>query len=322
MSDSSINIYPPAWLHSWTWRGQTISFVQASPPAGRNAVGTGSVVFVHGFGACKEHWRHNLAQAATEHNVYAIDLIGFGDSSKPRSRLEGEAETRTDSWRYGIEAWGEQLHDFVRERVPGPVQLIGNSIGGVVALAAARQLERSGCPARQVILIDCAERALDDKRLAEQPLVRRLARPLLKAAVRQRWLTQTLYNALVTPGVIRKVLAQAYPSGQNVDTQLVELLLRPALQPGASEAFRGFINLFNDKLAPDLLGDLQTPVAMLWGERDPWEPLAIAQSWQRFACVHSFETLPGLGHCPHDEAPDLVNAKLMALLHIEAAPAC
>lgn len=309
-------------MHSWTWREQTISYVKAPSPPGRDTAGSGAVVFVHGFGACKEHWRHNLPQAAAEHNVYAIDLIGFGDSSKPRSRLEGEPVTSTDSWRYGIEVWGEQVHDFVRERVPGPVQLIGNSIGGVVALEAARRLEQSGDPARQVILIDCAERAPDDKRLAEQPPVRRLARPLLKAAVRQRWLTQTLYNALVNPGVIRRVLAQAYPSGQNVDEQLVQLLLRPALQAGASEAFRGFINLFNDKLAPDLLAELQTPVAMLWGEQDPWEPLAIAQSWQRFACVNSFETLSGLGHCPHDEAPDLVNAKLMALLRIEAAPAC
>lgn len=318
----SPSVYPMAWMHSWSWRRQSISYVQAPSPTGEGPHGEGAVVFVHGFGACKEHWRHNLPEIAAGYNAYAIDLLGFGDSDKPRSRLEGEPGTRADSWRYGIGAWGEQVHDFVRELVPGTVQLIGNSIGGVVALEAARQLEQSGCPARQVILIDCAERALDDKRLAEQPAVRRLARPLLKAAVRQRWLTQTLYSGLAKPGVIRRVLAQAYPSGQNVDEQLVQLLLRPALQPGASEAFRGFINLFNDKLAPDLLSELQTPVAMLWGERDPWEPLAVAQSWQRFACVHSFETLPGLGHCPHDEAPERVNAKLTALLRHPASASC
>ncbi|MEY2645268.1 MAG: hypothetical protein RLZZ611_1917 [Cyanobacteriota bacterium] len=317
----SPNVYPTAWLRSWSWRQQTISYVQAPVPAGRDGENCSAVVFVHGFGACKEHWRHNLPAAAAEHNAYALDLIGFGDSSKPRSCLQNEPDC-TGGWRYGIEAWGQQLHDFVRELVPGPVQLIGNSIGGVVALAAARQLEQSGCPPRQVILIDCAERALDDKRLAEQPPLRRLARPLLKAAVRQRWLTQSLYSNLVKPGVIRRVLAEAYPTGRNVDEQLVQLLLHPAQQPGASEAFRGFINLFNDKLAPEILAELRTPVAMLWGERDPWEPLAIAESWQRFGCVHSFETLPGLGHCPHDEDPEQVNAKLATLLRHPASATC
>jgi pimeloyl-ACP methyl ester carboxylesterase len=319
MSDS---VYPSDWLQRWTWRQQTISYVRSPAPTAAAGERPSSVLFIHGFGACKEHWRHNLPQVAAEHNAYGIDLLGFGDSSKPRSRLADEPIDAEVSWRYGIEAWGQQVHDFVRELVPGSVQLIGNSIGGVVALEAARQLEQSGCPARQVILIDCAERALDDKRLAEQPPVRRLARPLLKAAVRQRWLTETLYRSLVRPGVIRRVLAQAYPSGRNVDEQLVQLLLKPALQPGASEAFRGFINLFNDRLAPDLLAGLHTPVAMLWGERDPWEPLAVARSWQEFPCVHRFESLPGLGHCPHDEDPDLVNAKLIPLLRLEAAPAC
>ena len=173
-----------------------------------------------------------------------------------------------------------------------------------------------------MVLIDCAERALDDKRLAEQPPLRRIGRPLLKAAVRNRWLTAALYSNLAKPGVIRRVLGQAYPSGANVDEQLVQLLLAPARQPGATEAFRGFINLFNDLLAPDLLSALRTPVAMLWGERDPWEPVSIAQSWQRYPCVQSFEVLPGLGHCPHDEAPDIVNGKLAALLHRQGEASC
>ncbi len=316
------SVYPHPWLQRWNWRQQTISYVRAPSPTATDGQIQGSVLFIHGFGACKEHWRHNLPVLAAEHNAYGLDLLGFGDSSKPRSRLADEPIDSEASWRYGIESWGEQVHDFVHELMPGPVQLIGNSIGGVVALEAARQLEQSGCPARQVILIDCAERALDDKRLAEQPPLRRLARPLLKAAVRQRWLTETLYRTLVRPGVIRGVLAQAYPSGRNVDEQLVQLLLHPARQPGACEAFRGFINLFNDRLAPDLLARLHTPVAMLWGEQDPWEPLAVAQSWQAFPCVHHFESLPRLGHCPHDEDPDVVNAKLKPLLRLEATPAC
>ena len=304
---------PAPWLHTWRWQGMDVAFLKrparAKPAGDRPA---NAVVLIHGFGACKEHWRHNVEVLAQDRDVYALDLIGFGASSKPTSRLVDEPAE--DGWLYGVDSWAAQIRDFVLEQIDGPVQLVGNSIGGVVALNAARLLEEAHHPAQQVILIDCAQRALDDKRLGEQPPLRRWGRPALKACVRQRWLTNALFNALVKPGVIRRVLLQAYPSGHNVDDGLVQLLLKPALLPGASEAFRGFINLFNDRLAPELLETMHTPVAMVWGERDPWEPVDVAVQWQRFEAVRSLDVLPGLGHCPHDENPELVNSMLIKLL--------
>lgn len=289
-----------------------ISFLHKPIDASGHHPQASAVVLIHGFGACKEHWRHNVNPLGQDRDVYALDLVGFGLSSKPRSRLRDEPDG--DGWTYGLDSWAMQVRDFILENVDGPVQLIGNSIGGVVALNAARLLEAAQRPARQVILIDCAQRALDDKRLAEQPLLRRLGRPALKACVRQRWLTTKLFQLLAKPTVIRKVLLQAYPSGQGVNEQLVEILLRPALEPHAAEAFRGFINLFDDWLAPDLLQVITTPVAMVWGERDPWEPIATAKDWQQYPVVKSLDVLPGLGHCPHDEAPDLVNGIVNQLL--------
>lgn len=304
--------YPSEWLHPWIWQGLAVGTISA--PAAQQAPDPSTpVLLVHGFGACKEHWRHNVEPLRTERTVHALDLIGFGSSAKPRSRLDGEPKD-TGSLRYGIDLWSEQVADFVSSELRQPVQLVGNSIGGVVALAAARRLELAGIPARQVVLVDCAQRALDDKRLAEQPPLRRWSRPLLKALVRQRWLTSGLFRALTNPGMIRRVLLQAYPSGANVDAQLVELLLEPALKPGAEEAFRGFINLFNDRIAPDLLNELHTPVTMIWGQQDPWEPIEEARRWSRFSCVQNLLELPGLGHCPHDEAPEQVNPLLLAAL--------
>ena len=300
--------YPTDWLHTWTWNGLEVSYL-ACPSA---APGT-PVVLIHGFGACKEHWRHNVSALQGARPVYAIDLIGFGRSAKPVSHLRDEPASE-HSIRYGIDLWAHQVADFVVEQIGGPVQLVGNSIGGVVALAAAAQLEQLQHPIQGVVLIDCAQRALDDKRLSDQPPLRRWGRPLLKQVVRQRWITTPLFNSLCRPGVIRKVLLQAYPSGNNVDEALVEILLQPALSAGASEAFRGFINLFDDKIAPELLEKLSTPVAMLWGQRDPWEPIEEARRWGRFDCVRSIEELPGLGHCPHDEAPDVVNPLLAKAL--------
>lgn len=300
--------YPSDWMQTWTWEGMEVSYL-ACPST---APGT-PVLLIHGFGACKEHWRHNVSALQANRTVYAIDLIGFGGSAKPRSRLRDEPAD-AQAIRYGIELWAQQVADFVVQHIGGPVQLVGNSIGGVVALAAAERLEQQQRPVQGVVLIDCAQRALDDKRLVEQPPLRRWGRPLLKQVVRKRWITTPLFKSLCRPGVIRKVLLQAYPSGGNVDDALVQILLEPALSEGASEAFRGFINLFDDKIAPEILAKLNAPVAMLWGQRDPWEPIEEARRWERFDCVRSIKELPGLGHCPHDEAPEVVNPLLAQAL--------
>ncbi|MEB3234258.1 MAG: alpha/beta fold hydrolase [Cyanobacteriota bacterium] len=305
-------VFPQDWLRTWSWQGLPVA-VMAAPPEQGSDKPAPAVVLIHGFGACKEHWRHNVPALRAERRVFALDLMGFGASSKPRSRLDNEPDTE-DSLRYGIETWSHQVADFIEQEVQGPVHLVGNSIGGVVALAAARRLEQQGRPALGVVLVDCAQRALDDKRLAEQPPLRRWGRPALKALVRQRWLTANLFRLLVKPGVIRRVLLQAYPTASNVDEQLVQLLLQPALQPGADEAFRGFINLFDDRIAPELLAELNTPVTMIWGLKDPWEPIEEARRWRQFPCVQGLHELPDLGHCPHDESPETVNPLLLAAL--------
>jgi len=298
----------------WIWRGQAVSTVCSPPQNG--LPDRGAVLLVHGFGASWRHWRHTIpALSAAGFHVHAIDLLGFGASAKPASHLSGDAPLE-GAVTYGFDLWAEQVVDYCSARIgPGPVQLVGNSIGGVVALNAARLLQEQGRPPAQVVLIDCAQRALDGKRLAELPPLQRWSRPLLMATVRQRWLIQTLFQLLARPAVVRQVLAQAYPSGGNVDEELVNLLFEPSRDPGAPESFRGFVNLFNDRLAPELLAELDLPVRMLWGEADPWEPVAEAQRWAAtYACVQELRVLPGLGHCPHDEAPERVNPILVAWL--------
>ena len=267
------------------------------------------MLLIHGFGASRRHWRHNLKALAQEAEVIALDLLGFGLSDKPVSRLDDEPEA-AGSIRYSIDLWAQQVRDAAltlaspRRRL----HLIGNSIGAVVALRAAALLSAEGHPPVQVILIDCAQRTLDDKRLAAKPPWAQAFRPLLKSLVRQRWLIGPLFRLVAQPAQIRAVLRQAYPSGAGIDAELIALLHEPSQEPGAIESFRGFINLFNDHLAPDLLADLEVPVRLLWGEADPWEDVAEARQWaDRYPCIEALTVLPGLGHCPQDEGPEQVN---------------
>ncbi len=276
-----------------------------------DANGDEAVLLIHGFGANTNHWRFNQPVLAEQAPTYAIDLLGFGRSDQPRARLKDEPIT-ADAVQYGFDLWGQQVADFCDEVIDRPVRLVGNSIGGVVALRAAQILE-SRC--RGVVLIDCAQRLMDDKQLASQPAWMTWIRPLLKTMVRQRWLSTALFRNAARPGVIRSVLQQAYPSGANIDDALVDLLLQPTQRDGAAEAFRGFINLFDDYLAPELMQNLTIPVDLIWGEQDPWEPLPEAQRWcDTIECVRSLSVISDAGHCPHDEAPSATNEALLKTL--------
>ena len=307
----------------WTWKQADGSSLEvawqchADTPEHGQKSSVPALVLVHGFGASGNHWRHNLPVLGKYTRTYALDLIGFGDSSQPQALLPREQHgvdraKSSQALIYSFDLWGQQVSDFCNAIVQGPVLLVGNSIGGVVALRAAQLLE-DRC--KGVVLIDCAQRLMDDKQLATQPAWMAWIRPLLKTLVSQRWLSTALFRNAARPRVIRSVLKQAYPSGNNIDDQLVELLYKPTQRPGAAEAFRGFINLFNDHLAPDLLDHLQQPVDLIWGQKDPWEPVAEAQEWaKRFSCIQSLKILTNVGHCPHDESPEQVNNELINIL--------
>ena len=295
----------------WTWKfhhiGWSLMGDQTAPKA---------VLLIHGFGANTNHWRFNQPVLAEQVPTYAIDLLGFGRSDQPQARLQDEPP-QNGTVQYCFDLWAQQVADFCHEVIERPVVLVGNSIGGVVALRAAQLLGEERC--KEVVLIDCAQRLMDDKQLATQPAWMAWIRPLLKTLVSQRWLSTALFRNAARPALIRNVLKQAYPSGSNIDDALVSLLLIPSQRPGAAEAFRGFINLFDDYLAPLLLKDLSIPVHMIWGEADPWEPVKEAKEWkQKYDCIRSLMVIPHAGHCPHDESPKEVNNQLLLIINQQA----
>jgi len=294
----------------WNWKNYQIAWQVEGKEEEANESKI-AIVLIHGFGACKDHWRFNQKNISSIMPCYALDLVGFGESSQPNSKLLYEKKT-FNNFNYCFDNWSEQVFDFCNEIVKKPVLLIGNSIGGVIALITSNKLSNK---CLGVILIDCAQRTMDDKRLLEQSLLMRFLRPVIKTLVRQRFLSSNLFKNAANPTFIEKVLKIAYPSGNNIDDELINILFKPTQRKGAPEAFRGFINLFDDYLAPDLLKNFQKPVHLIWGEKDPWEPVKEAEKWfKAFECIKTFEVIQNAGHCPHDEMPEKVNPILVKLI--------
>jgi len=291
----------------WDWREQKIGW-QVEGNLNNAPFAT---ILIHGFGACKEHWRFNQRVLGDLAPCYSIDLVGFGESSQPISNLPYEIK-KPGGFEYSFDNWSQQIVDFCTEVVQKPVILIGNSIGGVIALNASKKISEQCIT---LILIDCAQRTMDDKKLLEQSILMRFLRPIIKTCVRQRLLSTTIFKNAAKPAFIESILKIAYPTGSNVDKELINILLKPAKRDTASEAFRGFINIFNDHLAPDLLKNIDIPVHLIWGEKDPWEPVQVASEWNnKFDCIKSFNLISRAGHCPHDESPEKVNPILLKII--------
>ena len=286
---------------NWRWKNWDISWSFSKQFKSDNEI---NILLIHGFGASKRHWRHNQDYLGNFSNCYSIDLLGFGESSQPSALLDYESY-KENSIKYSFDLWGNQIAAFCSEVIKSPVYLVGNSIGGIVALRASEIL--NDC-CNGLILIDCAQRTMDDKRLKKSDILMNLMRPALKTLVRQRIISNTLFERAANPRIIKQILNKAYPSGQNIDEELIEILYKPSQRKNSKEAFRGFINLFDDYLATDLIDKINIPIQLIWGEKDPWESLSEAKDWKnRFNNIKRLDVIKDAGHCPHDEKPSETN---------------
>ena len=291
----------------WKWKNFEIAWSLSKKSYENNI----NILLIHGFGASKKHWRYNQDFLGKTFNCYAIDLLGFGESSQPKALLNYETHKK-NSIKYSFDLWSNQISSFCSEVIKSPVYLVGNSIGGVIALKAAEILQDE---CKGAILIDCAQRTMDDKRLNKSDILMNLFRPIIKTLVRQRIISNTLFARAANPKIIKKILEQAYPSGKNIDAELIEILYEPSRRKNSKEAFRGFINLFDDYLAPDLLNTVNIPIQLIWGEKDPWESLDEAKEWKKkFSNITRLDIIKGAGHCPHDEEPEKTNQLICEFL--------
>ena len=286
---------------TWKWKNLDVSWSLSKKSVEEDNI---NILLVHGFGASKKHWRNNQNFLGNFFPCYAIDLIGFGESSQPSALLNYEPYKK-NSVKYSFDLWSIQISKFCSEVIKSPVYLVGNSIGGVISLKAAEILN-DNC--KGVILIDCAQRTMDDKRLKRSDILMNLFRPLLKTFVRQKIISNALFSRAANPKIIEKIVKQAYPSGKNIDKELIEILYKPSQRKNSKEAFRGFINIFDDYLATDLFEKINSPIQLIWGEKDPWESLSEAKEWKKtFRNIKRLDIIKGAGHCPHDEEPEKTN---------------
>ncbi|MDJ0593243.1 MAG: alpha/beta fold hydrolase [Pleurocapsa sp. MO_226.B13] len=271
----------------WQWRDNSIYYVSA----GKQQSDLPALLLVHGFGASTDHWRKNIAQLQEDFQVWAIDLLGFGRSAKPKQEYSGNL-------------WREQLHDFITEVIGKPTVLAGNSLGGYASLCVAAAYPQSTAG---LILLNSAGPFSDTTTQSNQKSKSNFGGKLTRSILLQPWASFLLFQYVRRRSVIRKTLNQVYYDRSAVTEQLVEDIYRPSCDLGAAEVFNAVFKTPQGEKVDVLLSQMLCPLLLLWGEKDPWINARDRGSKFREYYPQLTEYYLEAGHCPHDEIPEEVN---------------
>lgn len=236
------------------------------------------LVLLHGLAAWSYTWRKNIPALSREMKTYALDLPGFGLSTKTR--------------RAGYSLWDQARHVLAWMDAVGleRVVLAGHSMGGEIALRLATL-----APERVAALLLVASAGYA---VTSLPREARLA--LRVPGLGLGLIRYFFFNQRFTRAALRA--ARHDPAG--VTEADVAAYLLPARTPGATRTFLRLLREIDFGSFAPRIGEVRQPALLVWGARDPWTPLAHGERMARELAGARLHVFPQAAHMPHEEHPD------------------
>jgi len=231
-----------------------------------------TIVMIHGFGANKDNWTRLADYLTDDFNVYAIDLPGHGDSSKPLDigyRLEDQAG---------------HVARILEALSIGNTHIMGNSMGGAItALYAANHPDQ----VKSAVLFDPAgileyESELVDRVIAgNNPLIPKQPGDF------ERLMDFALEKEPFLPWPIMSVMEQRAIANREVN----EVIFAAIRDAGFEAEFRNAITR------------IKAPVLIIWGKEDRVINYRNGKVFEAAIPNARLELMEGIGHAPMVEAP-------------------
>lgn len=256
-------------------------------------VGRGEpVLLLHGYPQSASCWRHQITALSAGHHVVAPDWPGFGRSDPPSSPPTYDNEV-------------ERIERFVNELGWQRFNLCAHDYGGFIGLGyAIRRPER----VLRLALLNTRAHGVfrpwfyrfsrTQHRIATHPALSRAAQHLPLA---------TLHHLAL--GRYRKLGC--------FDTTLEAEYLGWMNSPGGKRRFWNFFAHYPVPAVPWLaegLGTIRCPVAVIWGDRDPYIPLRTAGELAAAIPHAELIRLCGADHYVMEQRPQDVTAAVLRLL--------
>lgn len=246
------------------------------------------IIFIHGFSSPSHVWDPTFEFLKTQgYRVLRYDLYGRGRSAKPRQKNDKKF-------------FDTQLLDLVHalQLTSTPFTLIGLSMGGVVA---AYFLDQHPTLVNRLVLIDTA-----GFRWSAQLVPKMLRIPLINKKLFARIGKNTLISD-----------HQAYLKKYRKEIPYADLYASQFQEKSYLNALLSTILNFPMQSSEEVfqqIGQNPIPKLLIWGIDDESIPLSISDHVIKALPGVEFHPIPGAGHMPHFEQPDVVNPILLAFL--------
>jgi pimeloyl-ACP methyl ester carboxylesterase len=269
--------------------------------------GTGRpvLVLVHGLGGSHLNWDLLAPRLTADARVLALDLPGFGLSlpSAHPSTVRGNVDV---------------LARFVRDHGDPPVVLVGNSMGGLIAVLLA-----AGAPdlVQGLVLLDPAlptplrhlRSPVNAAKLAAYAVPgvgERLRRDLRRRIGARATLDATLRLCSVDPAALPADLVR----------RAVALVERQSDVAGMDRAFLSASRslawtLAHRRAYQAAMASITAPVLLVHGDQDRLVPVEAARAVAREHHRWRYVELEGVGHLPQLQVPEQLAGHLRAWLH-------
>lgn len=249
-------------------------------------VGDGdALLLIHGMAGSSATWDAVIPALARRYRIIAPDLPGHGDSDKPRGD-------------YSLGAFAAFLRDLLDEIGIDKVTVIGQSLGGGVAMQFTYQ-HPDYC--ERLVLIGSGGLGPDVNWMlrflaapgAELILPVIAPKPVLRVG-------ETVRSWAASAGIRSPRADQtwrAYTSLSDAATRRAFLRTLRAVVDHRGQAVSALNRLYLNA---------ELPTQLIWGDKDNIIPVAHGIAAHEAIPGSRLEILPGVGHYPHAEAPDEV----------------
>jgi pimeloyl-ACP methyl ester carboxylesterase len=246
-------------------------------------VGSGeTLLLIHGMAGSSETWRAVIPQLSKKYRVVAPDLLGHGQSAKPRGD-------------YSLGAFAVWLRDLLDELGVTRATIIGQSLGGGVAMQFVYQ-HPDYC--QRLVLISSGGLGPDvgwTLRLLSAPGAEFILpviapRPVLAVGNKLR----SWFSAAGIQSPRGAELWSAYSSLSDSETRQAFLRTLRSVVDYRGQAVSALNRLHVSS---------ELPTMAIWGDKDQIIPVAHAYAAQAVRPESRLEVLEGVGHFPHVERP-------------------
>jgi pimeloyl-ACP methyl ester carboxylesterase len=248
------------------------------------------VVLLHGIAGTSATWDAVIPRLAEHYDVLAPDLLGHGESAKPRGD-------------YSLGAYANALRDLLEALGKNRATLVGHSLGGGIAMQFAYQF-LGRC--ERLVLVDSGGLGRE-----VHPLLRAAALPGAELVL--PWLSTTTSRGV--GALVRGMNRLGIRPGPDLDETWRSFvsLREPAARRAFIQTVRGVMDLSGQRVIANerLYLAEGLPTLIVWGENDPLIPVRHARASHERIAGSRLEIFPEAGHFPHRDDPERF-AKVLA----------